>query len=115
MNTQYIHVFTCGECTKFRTENCPWEGSLNEPCYDSIAFPECLSYPVSVVTTSDGTQHLLTADKKGYHEQTITIEQENYTSARATERKDITKKYYSKKRKNAKIKKLWKQSQKQEK
>jgi hypothetical protein len=65
---------------KFRTAECPWEDSLNEPSSDSIALPDCLRYPVSVVTTSEGTQHLLTALKDGYHEQTTTIEQANYTS-----------------------------------
>lgn len=79
MEINYVHVFTCGECMKFKTAECPWKDSLNEPSSDSIALPDCLRYPVSVVTTPDGTQHLLTADKEGYHEQTITIEQANYT------------------------------------
>jgi len=133
----YVHVFTCGECIKFRTAKCPFEDSLNEPSSDNIALPECLSYPVSVVTTSEDTQHLLTTDKDGYNEQTITIEHTNYTSAlerlkaiaepaprdwreEALKRKSNRKKrHYErilfKRRKNAKIKKLWKQSQKQEK
>lgn len=76
-----VHIFTCGECIKFRTAECPWEDSLNEPSSDSIALPDCLRYPVGVVTNPNGTQHLLTANKECYNEQTITIEQANYTSA----------------------------------
>ena len=76
----YVHVFTCGECKKFRTAECPWEDSLNEPSSDSIALPECLLLDVDFITRTEDTQYPILNDTIGLEEQTTTIEQANYTS-----------------------------------
>ena len=133
----YVHVFTCGECMKFRTADCPWEGSLNEPSSDSFALSDCFYHEINVITTTGTGETIPEITDKGCYTQTTTIEAMQYKDilrrlekimqqapidwreASLKRKSDRKKRHYErilfKRRKNAKIKKLWKQSQKQEK
>lgn len=74
----YVHVFTCGECKNFRTQNCPWECSQSEPKSDSIVLPDCFYHEIDVITTTGTGETIPEITDKGCYTQTTTIEAMQY-------------------------------------